>query len=152
SICCAGVNWYKDTPVPDMPGNAWPATFNRPSLSTFTDARDHVGFALTSGPNDGNYLPVKTMYETGFLPEGFKYARFFDVPELGHQPARAETLEQAIVFLDGIPKKREKNPPATATTAPTTRIAATTVPIAPIAPAAITTSSQPSGAARLLAL
>ena len=148
AICCAGVNWYKDTPVPDMPGKLYPATFHRPPLPVFTDARDHLGFALTTGPNDGNYQPVKAIYETGFLPDGFKYARLFDVPALGHQPAPADTFAQAIDYLDGIPKAREKKFPTTTTATATTR---TAEPIAK-APIPASPSSEPSGAARLLSL
>ena len=146
AICCAGVNWYKDTPVPDQPGKFWQAAFRKPPLPTFAAARDHVGFVLTTGVNDGNYLPMKTMYEKGFLPEEFKYARFFDVPDLGHRTPPAATFEQAIDYLDSIPKTREKNlPAATPATQPTPRLAATTLPGSAV-------PSKPTPAARLLAL
>jgi hypothetical protein len=154
AICCAGVNWYKDTPLPNEPGKAWPATFRRPPPPTFNDAREHVGFVLISGSNDGNYLPVKTMYEKGFLGDDFKHATFFDVPELGHRTPPAQWFEQAIDYLDAIEKKREKKVASSAGA----RVAAATLPAAKPAPApAAPPTSEPAavaapGAAQLLSL
>jgi hypothetical protein len=112
AICCAGANWYKDMPVPDKPNTAWPRTFSKPPAKTFADARDHVGFILITGARDGNYTPMKTMFERGFQADGFKHASFYDVPGLGHQTPPGEWLEKAIDELDGLPKEREKKLPA----------------------------------------
>jgi hypothetical protein len=154
AICCAGVNWYKDTPVPDQAGKAWPATFRRPPLPTFNNAKENVGFVLVTGVKDGNYLPMKTMYEHGFLPEEFKHATFFDVPDLGHQTPPGGWLEKAVDFLDEIPKTREKKLPSATTTTPTgARLAATTLPAAkPAAKPAVSATSDPAPEARLLSL
>jgi hypothetical protein len=154
AICCAGVNWYKDTPVPDQPNKAWPATFRRPPLPMFNDAKENVGFVLVTGVKDPNYLPMKTMYEHGFLPEEFKHVTLFDVPDLGHQTPPGEWFEKAVDFLDAIPKKREKKLPSATTTAPAgARLAATTLPADILKPATASAASpEPSAAARLLAL
>ena len=112
AISCAGANWYKDMPVPDKPNTAWPRAFAKPPTKTFADARDHVGFILITGNRDGNYVPMKTMYEKGFQGDGFKHVSFYDVPGLGHQTAPAEFLEKAIDELDALPKDREKKLPA----------------------------------------
>ena len=125
AICCAGANWYKDMPVPDKPNTAWPRTFSKPPIKTFADARDHVGFILITGARDGNYTPMKTMFEKGFQADGFKHVSFYDVPGLGHQTPPGEFLEKAIDELDALPKEREKKLPAAATARPAARPSAT---------------------------
>jgi hypothetical protein len=125
AICCAGANWYKDMPVPDKPNTAWPRTFSKPPVKTFADARDQVGFILITGQRDGNYTPMKTMFEKGFQADGFKHVSFYDVPGLGHQTPPGEFFEKAIDELDGLPKEREKKLPATPAARAATRPAAT---------------------------
>jgi hypothetical protein len=120
AICCAGANWYKDMPVPGKPNTAWRQSFRKPPPRTFAEARDHVGFILITGPRDGNYTPMRTMFERGFKADGFKHASFYDVPDLGHQTPPAEWFERAIDELDALPKTRVKKLPATRP-APTAR-------------------------------
>jgi hypothetical protein len=125
AICCVGVNWYKDIPVPGKPNTAWPATFRKPPKNVFIDARDHVGFVLITGDKDGNREPMLAMYEQGFVADKFKHAIFHDVPGLAHGPPPVEWLERAIDELDAIPKERQKKPHSPireiAATRPTTR-------------------------------
>ena len=113
AICCAGANWYKDVPVPDKPNTAWRQSFRKPPPRTFADAREHVGFILITGPRDGNYTPMRTMFERGFKADGFEHASFYEVPGLGHQAPPAEWFEKAIDELDALPKDRVKKLPAT---------------------------------------
>jgi hypothetical protein len=108
AICCVGVNWYKDVPVPSRPNTAWPATFRRPPNDVFTDARDNVGFILVTGDNDDNHEPIVTMYEKGFVADKFKHAILHDVPGMGHGAPAIELLEKAIDELEALPKGRVK--------------------------------------------
>ena len=125
AICCAGANWYTDVPVPDKPNTAWRQSFRKPPPRTFADARDHVGFVLITGPRDGNYTPMRTMFERGFQADGFKHASFYEVPGLGHQTPPAEWFDRAIAELDALPKDRVKKLPATKPAArPATRATA----------------------------
>jgi pimeloyl-ACP methyl ester carboxylesterase len=113
AICCAGANWYKDTPVPGQPGKAWQQSFRKPPPPQFVAARDHVGFILITGTEDGNYAPMKAMYDGGFLVDKFKHVSFYDVPGLGHRTPSVEWIEKAIDELDALPKTRVKKLPAT---------------------------------------
>ena len=113
AICCAGANWYADVPVPGKPNTAWRQSFRKPPPRTFAEARDHVGFILITGPRDGNYTPMRTIFERGFQGDGFKHASFYEVPGLGHQSPPAEWFERAIDELDALPKARVKKLPAT---------------------------------------
>jgi predicted esterase len=128
AICCAGANWYKDVPVPGKANTAWPATFRRPPLQQFADAREHVGFVLIAGENDPNRQPMKAMFDGGFTVEKFKHVEFYNVPELGHQPPGAQWFEKGIDFLDGVPKERVKKQ---ASTRAATKPAGKPRPVAP---------------------
>ena len=131
AICCVGVNWYKEIPVPGKTNTAWPATFRRPPNDVWFDANENVGFVLITGEKDPNREPMSAIYLHGFVADKFKHATFHDVPGMGHGPPPVECFEKVIDELDALPKGREKKlygparRPTTrrgpATTKPTTR-------------------------------
>jgi pimeloyl-ACP methyl ester carboxylesterase len=149
AICCAGVNWYLNIPVPEKTHTFWAAIFRKPPMLTFADARDHVGFVLIAGDQDPNHDPAKAAYEQGFVPDGFKHAVFYEPPGLGHRAPPVEWFEKGLAYLDAIPKDRAKKPPATRPI----RSTATTAN-SPMVPSAAERSAaaDPSEPARLLSL
>jgi hypothetical protein len=102
TICCMGVNFYTDISAPD--GKIYGLSY-LPNEELLPLVKEHCRFALITGEKDFNRPNTLGVFENGFLKENFQHAKTFLVSNHGHQPPPAETLEEAIRFLDE--KKRD---------------------------------------------
>jgi len=64
------------------------------------NAKAIVRFTIITGSKDFRHGNLTDIYNGGFRPEGFM-CKFFDIPNMGHEDCSAETLNQAIDFLEG---------------------------------------------------
>lgn len=97
TICCMGVNFYTDVEAPD--GKVYGMSY-LPDEQLLPLVKEACRYALVTGSKDFNLANTKGAWENGFVAEGFRHARFFEVPDHGHRPPPAEWLEKAILFLD----------------------------------------------------
>ena len=108
-----GVAYFRSINVPNDPTKAYPPMFERPTGNLFERAKTQSRFVLITGTNDPNRDPTSAIYHAGFLSDGFQHVQYVEVPGMGHQPAPAEVLDQAIDTLDApliadAPKNFEK--------------------------------------------
>lgn len=97
AVPLCGVNFYKD--IPSEPGKSWPLGY-LPVDEALKIAKTKGRFALMTGEKDFNLKNTRAVFEFGFKKEGFKHARVFEVPGLGHSPPPAAALSQALTYLD----------------------------------------------------
>jgi hypothetical protein len=95
-----GVSYFRNLDVPGDPTRIYPSMFERPATPIFERAKLRSRFVFITGTYDMNHDPIKNTYQQGFLADGFVHADFVEVPGMGHQPADAQVLDQAIQTLD----------------------------------------------------
>ena len=62
-------------------------------------AKSQVGIALITGPKDPNHGSIWSGYNDRLVPGKYR-AKVFDVPGMGHQIARGQTLHAALNWLE----------------------------------------------------
>jgi hypothetical protein len=62
-------------------------------------ARRRVRFAIITGPGDFRYAPILDVFHGGYALNGFQ-AKLFDVPGMGHVMPPADTLREALDFIE----------------------------------------------------
>jgi len=137
AVCIVGVAFYRDIAITGQANKMWQRSFDRPSNAIIDRARKSR-FVLITGPLDGNHDPMLDFMNKGFLPDGFKYMTFVDIPGQGHSvPADPKWIDQAIDTLDAplkdlaqpmkaenvlaIPEQKASTPASPVLAAPTSR-------------------------------
>lgn len=95
AIGVVGINSHHAVPIGN--GKVWPASHRIPGPPLAADLRRHP-IAAISGTRDFNYTESKARIES--LKRDGYHARLFDVPNLGHTMPDAETLTQALAWID----------------------------------------------------
>ena len=67
-------------------------------------AKSQVGIALITGPKDPNHGSIWSGYNDRLVPGKYR-AKVFDVPGMGHQIARGQTLNTALGWIEAGNKK-----------------------------------------------
>jgi predicted esterase len=67
-------------------------------------AKSQVGIALITGPKDPNHGSIWSGYNDRLVPGKYR-AKVFDVPGMGHQIARGQTLNAALGWIEAGNKK-----------------------------------------------
>ncbi|NLF06409.1 MAG: hypothetical protein GX594_00290 [Pirellulaceae bacterium] len=62
-------------------------------------AKANVGFALITGSKDFCHGYIQDLYNGGFVPQKYR-AKLFDVAGMGHEIARAQSVDAAVKWLD----------------------------------------------------
>jgi predicted esterase len=97
AACFMGVNYFRNTMSKD--GTVFEMRyFPHPEIAQI--ALQHNRFALVTGEKDFNRENTQIIYKDGFVEDGFKSVKLFDIPGQGHGAPSAQWLEKVIDFLD----------------------------------------------------
>ncbi|MSU35199.1 MAG: hypothetical protein EXS36_08795 [Pedosphaera sp.] len=103
ALCVCGVNYFRD--LADAHGQFYPASY-RPDLRVLPLAKRSERVALITGEFDPNRENTKDTFEKGFLRDGFKNVRYFEIPGMRHAMPSGGVLYSALNFLDGKDRPR----------------------------------------------
>ena len=96
TLCVCGVNFYTNVIAG---GNNWPRSFN-PDAGLLAQAKERR-FVLLTGEHDFNRENTRDLWRGGFESEGFRNARYVEVPGLKHALPSVEVLGAALEFVAG---------------------------------------------------
>lgn len=97
AVCFMGANFFFPTQGKD--GTMYEARYiPHPEIATMAQTESRI--VLVTGDKDFNQDNTRAVHEQGFLANGFKQVKLFDIPGQGHGAPAKEWLEKALDFLD----------------------------------------------------
>lgn len=108
TIQSCGTDFYKpvsrvavtDKDLADNIGRDEGRTYGLCTCPAPDKAKDQVRFVLITGPGDFRHDYILDIFHGGYEANGFR-ARLLDVPGMGHEECSAQTLEEALTFIEG---------------------------------------------------
>ena len=94
------MNYFREIPVPGMPGKRYPVVMRAPASDLLARARTRSRFVLVTGSKDANRDNTWALYRDGYVKDGFRRVYYREVEGMGHTVPGAETLVEAMGLLE----------------------------------------------------
>lgn len=95
-----GCDYFKTVTLPSSPENPWRNRYIAPPSQVLNTAKKRNRYVLFVGADDFNREQTLSIYQQGFLRDGFFHADYLELPEAGHVTPPPDWFDRMITLLD----------------------------------------------------